>query len=175
MKIYAIRHGQTELNVKGLLNGTIGDQLTDTGVQQASEARSILPNTLKRIYSSSLNRAKQTTEILNSQLELPVIYTDDLQEVNFGDLNGTPFLDEIRVKHVAMDYDWHPSGENVDDVKVRVLRALDTIAKENGDGEVLVVTHGGIIRMLHYLQDGKPLGEIENASLHVFDLDEILR
>ena len=169
-----MRHGQTELNVKGLLNGAIGDRLTEAGMQQAAEARNILPDTLKAIYSSSLHRAKQTTEILNALLQLPVVYSDDLQEVDFGILNGTPFIEEIKAKHVAMNYYWHPSGENVDEVKTRVMRALDAIAKDNSDGEVLVVTHGGIIRMLHYLQEGEPLGEIENASLHVFDLDKIL-
>lgn len=169
-----MRHGQTELNVRGLLNGSLDDELTETGRKQASEARKALPATLKMIYSSTLRRAKQTAEIINDELQLPVIYTDDLQEVNFGVLNGTPFVDEIKARHVAMDYDWKPSGESVDDVRARVTRALTDIAAVNADSEALLVVHGGIIRMLHYLQNGEPLGEIKNASLHEFDLDKIL-
>ena len=69
MKIFAIRHGQTELNVKGLINGTIPDTLTEAGMEQAREAALNLPASIKRIYSSPLTRARQTAEILNANLE----------------------------------------------------------------------------------------------------------
>jgi broad specificity phosphatase PhoE len=175
MKIYVIRHGETKLNVQGLINGHIDDELTPKGIEQAKLAARTLPKSIKRFYVSSLGRAKQTAMILNGDLGLPVTYSDDLREVNFGVLNGKPFLEQYQKRHVALDYDWRPSGENFDDVKTRMLRILAKIKQENKNGEALIVGHGGTIRTLHYLQYGEPLGEIENASLFNFDLDKILK
>lgn len=174
MKIYAIRHGQTKLNVQNIINGSIDDELTDEGIQQAKLAAQSLPPSVKRMYVSTLGRAKQTANILNEKLGLPIIYSDDLREVNFGDLNGTPFLKEYKEKHVNLSYDWGPSGENLSDVLLRTLHILREIKRDNGDGEALIVGHGGTIRTLYYLENGQPLGEIENASLFTFDIDSIL-
>ena len=127
------------------------------------------------MYASSLQRAMQTAEILNEKLNLPLTFHDELQEVNFGVFNGTPYLGEYKKRHRMVDYNWHPSGEDVVDVKKRVLKILKRIHAENGDGEALIVAHGGIIRMMHFLEFGEPLGEIENASLYSFDLDKILK
>jgi len=174
MKVYVIRHGQTELNVQGIINGSLHDTLTLKGREQAKEAAATLPETIRRIYSSSLDRAKQTAEILNEARGALLTFHDELQEVNFGDLNGTPFLDEQKEKHMALDYDWRPSGECVEDVKVRVLRLLKEVADNHEDGEVLIVAHGGIVRLLHLLEHGERMGAIDNASLHTYDLDKIL-
>ncbi len=174
MKIYVIRHGQTKLNVEHIINGNIDDELTPKGIKQAALAATTLPDSIKRMYVSSLWRAKQTADILNAGRELPITYSDDLREVNFGDLNGKPFLEEYQARHMALNYDWRPSGENFTDVKTRVLRALQKIKEENNDGEALIVGHGGTIRTLYYLENGQPMGTIENASLFTFDLDKIL-
>ena len=174
MKIYVIRHGLTELNKKGVINGHIHDNLAPEGIAQAEAAAPMMPKTIRHIYSSSLNRAKQTAEILNEALKVRLTFHDELMETNFGVLNGTPFLDKYKEKHKSQRYDWRPSGESVDDVKRRVLRILKHIKSENGDGETLIVAHGGIVRLMYLLQDGMPIDEIENASLHSFDLDKIL-
>jgi broad specificity phosphatase PhoE len=175
MKIYIIRHGQTELNKANLINGHIDDTLTPEGMEQARVATLGLPNSLKRIYCSSLGRAKQTAEIINEQLGLDLTFHDELKEVNFGDLQGTPYLEQYKKRHMALDYDWRPTGECVEDVKKRVLNILQRISLENKDGEALVVAHGGIIRMLHFLEFNTLMGEIENASTHSFDLGVILK
>ncbi len=175
MKIYVVRHGQTELNAKGLITGGLEDKLTPKGEEQARAAVAELPHTIKRIYSSSLNRARQTANIINEALQLPISYHDELQEVNFGDLNGTPYLEEYKEKHRSMEYDWRQyGGESMKDVKDRILSILKKIKAENGDGEALIVAHGGTIRMLHFLETGQVLGEVENASLSSFDLDTII-
>ncbi len=174
MKIYVIRHGQTEFNVKNLINGGQLDTLTVQGREQAKMAVSLLPKTTKHIYCSSLLRAKQTAEILNEDLQLPITFHDELREVDFGVLSGTPYLKEHRERHRMLDYDWGPSGESVEDVKKRVLKILKEIKSERGDAEALIVAHGGTIRMLHFLQFGEPRESIENASLHSFDIDMIL-
>ncbi|TSC82047.1 MAG: putative phosphoglycerate mutase [Parcubacteria group bacterium Gr01-1014_20] len=175
MKIFVIRHGQTELNKKGIINGHIDDVLAPEGIEQAKNAAPFLPKTIKHIYSSSLARAKETAKILNETLNVPVTFHDELREVNFGILNGTPFLDEHKKRHKMLNYDWRPSGESFEEVKTRVLKFLEKIKENDGDEEALLVAHGGIIRLLHFLEFGKPLDEIENTSLHGFDLDKILK
>lgn len=174
MKIYVIRHGQTELNVKGLINGHIPDNLTEAGREQARLASRSLPDSIKHIYSSSLTRARQSAELLNEVLQVPITYHDELKEVNFGDLNGTPFLEEHKIRHSNLDYDWRPSGENFEQVRHRVLKLLNEINKEVGDGEALIVAHGGIVRMLTFLESDETRGEISNAALFEFDLEKIL-
>ncbi len=74
-----------------------------------------------------------------------------------------------------LDYDWRPSGESFDDVRERVVNLLGKIKKENNGEEVLIVAHGGIIRLLHFLEFGELMDEIKNTSLHSFDLDKILK
>ena len=175
MKIYAVRHGQTYLNAKGLINGQIDDDpLTPEGIKQAHAAKLLIPNTIRHFYVSSLGRAKQTAAILNEDLQLPVTYSDDLREVNFGNLNGQPLLEKYKKRHMALDYDWGPSGENFEEVKTRMLRILKEIKRDNKDGEALIVGHGGTMRTLYYLEQGKTLGEIKNAAFFNFDLDKIL-
>lgn len=173
MKIYVIRHGQTELNKQGIINGHKDDPLAPEGIEQAKMAGPSLPKTIKHFYVSSLGRAKQTAEILNESLNVPMTFHDELREVNFGILNGTPFLDEYKKRHKMQDYDWGPSGENFEQVKNRVLKILRDIKRDRNDSEALIIAHGGIIRLLHFLQFKEPLNDIENASLHSFDLDNI--
>ncbi len=174
MRIYAIRHGLTELNKKGIINGHIPDKLAPEGREQAELASKNLPHTIKHIYSSPLTRAKQTAEILNAKLQVPITYHEELEEVNFGRLEWTPFLDKYKQRHINLDYDWRPSGENFDDVKKRVLKVLAQVREQTGDGEALIVAHGGIIRMLTFLEQGTKISDIDNATLFDFDLDKIL-
>lgn len=175
MRIYAIRHGLTDLNKSGLINGYTDSVLEPEGIEQARMAAQFLPETIKHIYSSSLSRAKHTAEILNEKLKVPITLHDELKEVNFGVLERTPFLEDFKKKHRSQSYDWRPSGESFEDVKARVLKILSEIKNKSGDGEALIVAHGGIIRLMHILEFGKPLEEVENASLHSFDLDKMLK
>ena len=174
MQIYLIRHGLTELNKKGIINGDLDDTLAPEGIEQAKNAAALLPKTITHIYSSSLGRAKETARIINENLNVLLTFHDELREVNFGVLNGTPYLDEFKKRHKAQNYDWRPSGECFEDVKKRTLKILKEIKDNNKTEEVLIVAHGGTVRMLHLLESGELLDEIENASVHIFDLDKIL-
>ncbi len=175
MEIYVIRHGQTKLNELRLINGYLDDALTPKGIEQAKAAAQTLPATIQRIYSSSLARARETALILNERLGVELTFHDELKEVNFGDLNGTPYLDEYKARHEALDYDWRPSGECVEDVKKRILVILKKIAEQSKTGEALIVGHGGTVRMLNFLETGGVMGKIGNTELHSFDLDKILK
>jgi probable phosphoglycerate mutase len=180
MKIYVIRHGLTELNKKELINGQIDEPLSKEGIGQAHASISIIPNGIKRIYSSSMMRAMQTAEILNSKIKQPISFHDELREINFGSYAGKSWVDikfgeDLKKKHRAVQYNYQPEGESVSDVKKRIIDFLGMINGKYNDNEVLVVTHGGIIRLLSLLERGIPLGDIENTSQHSFDIDKILQ
>jgi uncharacterized phosphatase len=175
MKIYVIRHGLTEMNKKGIFNGTIDEDLSVEGLEQAKVVASSVPKDIKHIYSSSLKRAKQTAEILNTFLKVPISFYDELMEVNMGDFNGQVFTEERKKKHKSLQYDWRSAGgESLSEVKERVLNLLREVKKQSKDGEALLVTHGGIVRLLSFLEAGKLLDEVGNVSIQSFDLDKIL-
>lgn len=182
MKIYVIRHGLTELNKKKKVNGQIDEPLAPEGIEQVKAAISLIPESIMYIYSSPLLRAKQTAEIINSKLNRPISLEAELTEIHMGSLAGKAWTDmeaglELKKKHRAIEFDYRPQGgESAKEVKKRIIAFLKKINGKHNDHEALIVTHGGIIRLLHLLEHGNQLlDEIEHISLHTFDLDKILK
>lgn len=181
MKIYAVRHGLTECNKRDILNGRIDEPLAAEGVEQAKLVALAIPESVKHLYSSPMLRARQTAEIITSECSLPVYFHDGLQEVDLGRFTGKSWTEiesgeEFKEKHRSVQYDYRPEGESVDDVKSRVMSFLVHIKEVHADGEILIVTHGGIIRVLQLLESGLsklPVNPVKNASLYVFDLEKI--
>lgn len=182
MKIYVIRHGLTELNKKKLVNGQIDESLSPEGVEQAKIATNVIPASIQYIYASPLKRAKQTAKIINSKLNRPIFLQAELTEIHMGSLAGKAWKDmeaglKLKQKHRAIEFDYRPQGgESAKEVKKRVFEFLKKINNKHNDHEALIVTHGGIIRLLHLLEHGKQLlDEIEHISLYTFDLNKILK
>jgi len=181
MKIYSLRHGITQLNKQGILNGQINEPLAPEGAQQAKVAISLIPKSVTHIYSSSMLRARQTTEIINSKLHRSVSWHKELGEINMGLLAGKSWEQmkdglELKKKHRAIQFDYHPQGgESAEDVKNRVRAFLKKINGKHGDFQTLIVTHGGIIRLLYFLEQGKLSDKIEHLRLYTFDLDRIVK
>jgi len=89
MSIYIVRHGETDWNREGIYQGHTDTPLNEDGRKTAER----LGHTLSKIkisciYSSDLLRARETAEIINRFLNVPVCYTQDLRELNFGDWTG---------------------------------------------------------------------------------------
>lgn len=179
MKIYVLRHGKTELNKQGILNGQIDEALAPEGIEQMKTIQ--IPSTVTHIYTSPMLRARQTAELVNDKLQVKLSIIDNLKEVNMGTLVGKAWRDiengeELKVKHRSIQYDYHNiGGESAEDVKARIKAFLQELKKQHQNYEALIVTHGGIIRVMHLLDRGEALiDEVKNISLHVFDLDNIL-
>ena len=125
MKIYLIRHGETDDNKRGIYSGRRGDPpLNQDGIRQAKETLNILPDDTYLIFCSSLKRVKQTAEIINEKLKLPIIVNTDLDERDFGKLTGLT-TKEAKERHNVTDtkynYDFRPfGGEAAEDVKKRL-------------------------------------------------------
>ncbi|HLC88394.1 MAG TPA: histidine phosphatase family protein [Patescibacteria group bacterium] len=182
MKIYVIRHGLTPLNKKRILNAQLDEFLTPEGIKQAQASIAIIPKSVKHIYTSSLIRTKQTAKIINEKLNLPISEHDELREIHMGSLAGMSWDDfgpgeELKIKHRSIKFDYrNRGGESSSEFKKRVTSFLKQIAGKHKDGEALIVTHGGIVRLLYLLEHSKELtGEIANASIHTVDLSKVLR
>lgn len=173
MKIYFVRHGETISNKNNTTTGWVDSPLNNEGIEQAKKIALETSSDFSEIYCSDLIRCKQTAEIINQKLNLPIKYDDRLRERNFGSLGGKSW-DEISLEMKEVDrnqkYDYRPyGGESVENVKERLLSIIDEICLNKKDKKILIVTHGGIIRLLHNLLNNEVRREIQNSSIHEFD------
>lgn len=182
MKISLIRHGLTPLNKAKKVNGEVDEPLAPEGFEQAKNIISFIPSSITHIYTSPLLRARQTAEVISSALNLPVSVQIELTEIRMGVLAGKSWEEmenglELKKKHRTVTFDYRPyGGESLADVKKRVLAFFNKINKKHADHEVLLVTHGGLIRLINLLEQGESVYETEkHVSLLTFDLDKILK
>lgn len=178
MHIYLVRHGETDWNQQKKVMGRADIPLNAQGIEQAQALASILSNQhFDVIYTSPLQRAKKTAEIIARHLRIPIIEHPGLLERNYGSLAGKNWQ-EIEKIHRSdaqeldrlQQYDYTAfNGERAGDVQKRVENFLAEIKLKNHIAP-LVICHGGIIRMLQHLLHGAPEKMIDNGSVHVFDI-----
>jgi broad specificity phosphatase PhoE len=152
-----IRHGETDWNAEGRLQGHTDRPLNDFGRRQAGAlAERLAGDGITAVYSSDLARALETAEILAARLELPVVTNPDLRERNWGSWEGLTGTERDRVEYVGESTDAH--GE-------RMVRAVRRIAEQHPGERVVVVTHGGSLRRIQIATYGMALPVIENCSV----------
>lgn len=167
-KLYFIRHGLSELNVKGLYAGHTDTPLTEEGRRQAKiagqEAKSLK---IQLIVSSPLSRALETAQIAATEIDYPtddIIVDDRLIERSFGALEAKPWSRSHTYQHQLK----HGAESNEQLVK-RTRQILDWIEKQPVDN-VLVVGHGASGRALRSLiKTDFPMShphQLGNAELH---------
>jgi 2,3-bisphosphoglycerate-dependent phosphoglycerate mutase len=152
-----VRHGETDWNADGRLQGHTDRPLSDYGRQQAQQLAEELEGAeIAAIYSSDLARARETAEIVGERLALPVGLDPDLREKDWGTWEGLTSVERDRVEFV---------GESTAAHQERMLRALERIAERHpGNGRVLVVTHGGSMRRVQTAAMGMALPVVENCG-----------
>jgi 2,3-bisphosphoglycerate-dependent phosphoglycerate mutase len=152
-----VRHGETDWNAEGRLQGHIDRPLSDYGRGQAQQlAGELEDEELEAIYSSDLARASETAEIVGERLGLPVVLDPDLREKDWGTWEGLNAVERDRVEFV---------GETTAAHEERILQALRRIAERHpGDRRVLVVTHGGSMRRVQTDAMGMALPVVENCG-----------
>ena len=97
VKLFLIRHGQTELNLEGRYQGSMDTQLTSVGIQQAKLAKEYLSRVIfSSIYSSPLKRALDTASIIADNEGPKIIVRENLKEIDFGKWEGLKF-NEIKI------------------------------------------------------------------------------
>ncbi|MFN3580497.1 MAG: alpha-ribazole phosphatase family protein [Pseudomonas sp.] len=164
MLIELLRHGETAL--AGTLRGSLDDDLTGDGWQQMQLACRE-PGTWTRIVSSPLRRCALFAQDLGEQLNLPVSLDPGLRELHFGDWEGrTPAELMPEFADLLADF-WRdpyqcnaPGGEAMAAFEQRVLASIDRLAAGYADEHVLVITHGGVMRLLIARARGLPRADL---------------
>lgn len=169
--LYLVRHGETEWNRQRRIQGLTDIPLNDTGREQARTTGSLLTRRpVTRVVASPLGRARETAEIIATQLGLgaPELH-DAFVERNYGEAEGLGFH-EIEVRYpTGVDV---PGRESREQVAARVIPALQALAVEYPQEAIVVVSHGGAIRAaLMTAEPHSGFGPITNGSVHSFHVD----
>ncbi len=191
MRFYLVRHGQTEWNIEGKVQGKTDIALNETGLLQARLLAGALSGCgASCIYTSTLKRAGQTAEEIAEETGIPVIASGDLREADFGLWEGMTWEEIARdFPQTAAQWEKTPAlvtpdgGESPEECRRRCRRIVERIAAEAGGGgrdssgrdSVIVVAHGRIlVFVMGYLlrrQEDKPELITKNASISVIDYD----
>ncbi|MCU1638575.1 MAG: histidine phosphatase family protein [Microbacteriaceae bacterium] len=174
MTIAFIRHGQTDWNAAGRMQGTSDIPLNGTGRQQARDAVDLLSGfDWNVIVSSPLVRARETAELIADGLGLKLGRSYDLLvERHYGEGEGRT-MDQILARWPDRDY---PGLEPLDSVVARGTSALQQIADEHEGENVVIVCHGTLIRYTLASLHGHPLDPIVNGAVSTLDrLDDTWR
>lgn len=169
MKIYVMRHGLTDMNIKGFYNGLIDEDINEIGIQNAKDAiKELKKIKYDLIYSSPLKRAKHTCEIINiSQKE--VIYDDRLKERSLGKLDGKDIKALGLFDKCLFDYNFKIDDKQFESLpfffkKVHIF--IDEIITKHKDKNILIVAHGAILRAIYFYFNEIP----RDGNLNVFKI-----
>ena len=151
LTLYLLRHGESMANVGRVFAAKkIDPPLSDIGIQQATmQAETLKVIEFEAIYSSTLLRARQTAEIVSQRCRLEPIFSDALQEVDVGILDGESQEDPIKwAAYEGVIKKWEkgfasvgfPGGETLNDIGNRFRGFLDGL-ESKGQNRILVVGH----------------------------------
>lgn len=157
LKLYITRHGETEWNTQGRMQGWKNSDLTEKGKSNAiALGKSLRDVEFKRVYCSPLDRTRKTAELILGGKDVEIIYVDDLREIHLGEFEGKT---QAEIKEIYPEFQSHfwenpheykaRSGEDFYQVRERVVKALEKIISENSEGNVLIVTHGVVLKTIH--------------------------
>lgn len=149
-EMWLVRHGQTDWNLNGIYQGQSDIPLNETGIQQARDLAVELRQTrFERIYSSDLDRARQTAEIIAAELGVPVVVDARLREINQGVWEGKT-IEYVRQTYQP-DFSRNPKyittpraegAESLVEVLARMVEAANAYHAAHPGGRILLATHG---------------------------------
>lgn len=160
MRIYLVRHGQTDLNKAKLMQGRSDMPLNATGLEQAKKTKALIADVkFDAVYASPLSRAVNTAAIVSGEDKSNIIIDNRLIETDFGKYEKAPYAG----MGIAMTLYWalpeiFPAPNTVETIESMVNRASEFMKElEEKDYEnVLIAAHGGILRAVNgYLSDKK--------------------
>jgi broad specificity phosphatase PhoE len=156
------RHGETDWNRQLRIQGSSDIELNDLGRRQAqSLAQELTDVELDAIYSSDLARARQTAEAVAATHALEVTFDPRLRERSFGSWEGLT-REDIDELPPGSRHD----GESDEEVRKRVLAAIDEIAAAHPGEQVLVVSHGGALNALWHHALGVRVERWANCAVY---------
>ena len=184
MKLYIIRHGQTDWNVEGKIQGRQDIPLNAAGRSQAEMlAKGMEKRPVTAIYSSRQIGSMETAETLARAQGVTVIPVPELAEIGYGDWEGRTASDILAKERKLYEEWWQhpatvapPGGETLNQVDVRGKKAWERIKGEM-KGDTAVVAHGGTLAhfIVHLLEGQPDAAEIlvGNASITTIEYDPV--
>lgn len=180
---YFLRHGETAWNAEGRVCGSTDVPLSDAGRRQAlALAQRLQLIAVETLYSSPLSRALETAQVIGQAIGREPVLDNRLVELNYGAWEGQTF-EEIKRAAPAVYQAWDsdpgslapPEGETGEHLIARVTPFLAELAQRHQAGDVVVVCHKTVCRLLACHIMGAPLAEyrrripMENAALNIFE------
>lgn len=169
LRLDLLRHGETELG--GGLRGSLDDALTEKGWAQMRVAV-MAGGPWDRLISSPLQRCARFAAELGEQLNLPVQLENDLQELHFGAWEGQSAAALMETDAEALGLFWAdpyaftpPQGEPVSEFAARVLGAVARLYQAYAGERVLLISHGGVMRLLLAQARGLPREQLLNVEV----------
>ncbi|MBJ9334659.1 adenosylcobalamin/alpha-ribazole phosphatase [Citrobacter portucalensis] len=156
MRLWLVRHGETEANVAGLYSGHAPTPLTERGIAQAQTLGTLLRNVpVDNVLCSELERARHTTQLILGDREVPVRNMPELNEMFFGDWEMRHHRDLAREdaeNYTVWCNDWQnatpTNGEGFHAFSQRVERFIAQLADYKTCQNLLVVSHQGVLSVL---------------------------
>ena len=155
MKLYLVRHGETDLNSPvRKMQGISNYDINANGIKQAEFTRDKLSNEdFDLIITSPLKRAMHTAQIINMGKDIPIIIDNRIKERDYGRLEGEPSKKE----YFNLDFDFQSiEGEPLENYKSRLIDFIKDIKEKYNGKKVLVVAHNGVISVLSCILEGTP-------------------
>lgn len=179
-KLILIRHGETEKNIsRELYTADDLETLNEKGKTQMRATALVLKKMSPSvIYSSTEKRAQESAEILSRELNVPLKTIDGMQERNWGDFSGKLWSEvETILNQMSLEERYNyvpPNGESWKEAEERLIKAVNIVLKENEGKAVIIISHGGAIRILMPYLLNLPKEESfkhdpANASISIFN------
>lgn len=184
IRFILVRHGETERNLEKRIQGQTDSPLSERGRQQSEVLARRLARSgrLQAVYSSNLGRALATAALIAEATGHEVVADERFRELSFGEAEGSTW-DIINRDFSGISYRWRdhedgirfPGGESRAEGVGRALAGMRHIAGNHPSGDVVIVTHGGILASLFgeilQIPPGiRPACKIENASINILRL-----
>lgn len=153
MRIYLIRHAQSELNAKNILQGSMDSELTDKGQSQAQLiGRHLAQENIATIITSPAVRAHATATVIRNKIHVPLVLEKDLRECHFGDFEGRN-KDTLVKENRELMASWQrnplklniPNMEPLIQFYARAEQVFDRIVADAREADIAIVTHAGVI------------------------------
>lgn len=181
--IYLTRHGETEWNEKKLIQGHTDIPLNEKGIKQAKELGVELDKIHFDVaYSSDLHRARDSAKIILYNKKIKILTVKALRERNFGKFEGKHLIEMRKTFGEAMLVTKEKQKklqifdvENDEEIITRLIPFMKKIAKKNITKNVLMVTHGGLLRAflsyVSYKISEKTFFPMKNAGYLIIESD----
>ena len=181
MRLFLVRHGETQRNRERRVQGRGDQPLTDAGRKQAAAvAQALSRENITTLYSSPLKRAVETAEIIGAELRLPIQLADNLAEADVGELDGLN-SEEMRARYPDFMALWDrdpgnavmPGGESLAEVQERAWQMVQSLLRGHPEANVVAVSHNFTIETLVCKVLGLPLASFRRLGVDLGSISAV--